>query len=438
MVVLDGDKPLDLSCTAYQAGDFTVFIDAKEFRRSIKQARRRLTNGEPNVNDTDPIDTKKNFDFQHPMRVNGAEHTGRLHAALCFGGSHFSVTLRSLKPDGQAKLAPAYHEADKLDLCDGRYQLMAEPKGERMGAPPFLASVRAVGKLLYKAIFDQEPEGGGAGFREASGLVLLTGGTGSGKTTYLNALAYYYLKNLIAKGPDRRPHVVAIGDPVETFLFAKGGKQKTSLGDIVRFQINAEPWRPADFTARTLGVDVDSVRDAMEDALRETPKLLVVSELRKNDDFAATLDFAATGHLVFATSHNTSLVDAMGKLMRISRADTPSSRATLAQRLKAVVHIRTIVPRAGAEPYKLTLPALWRSNSSGVRNFVSDGLSSILCRAPLDTDNSPEGQRHDRKTAGALGYFWSGQRLKMDVPEVEQPLFEPFLREALNLDLNVR
>lgn len=175
------DNPLNLSCRIFDGNDFTAFIEAKQFRDSIRKARRSPADAGPGRHGEDPADTKKNFDFQAEIAVDGVVYAGRLHAALCFGGEYFSVTLRSLKPDGKVKLTPAY-EAENLDVRAGRYQLMSSPNKKRMRGSGFLSSIQAVGQLLFKAVFDQEPLGGKDAFREASGLVLFTGGTGSGKT----------------------------------------------------------------------------------------------------------------------------------------------------------------------------------------------------------------------------------------------------------------
>jgi len=161
--------------------------------------------------------------------------------------------------------------------------------------------------------------------------------------------------------------------------------------------------RPVDFTSRTLGIDVSSVRSALRDALRETPAAVVISELRDSEDFQATLEFAETGQLVFATAHSTSLVDAMRKLMTFAPPpESPGGRSLLAQRLKSVIHLRKI-DLSGTEAPKdnglnrmtITLPSVWLHNSAGIRNFVSDGLASILPRG------SPVPEVHPTSIPGA-------------------------------------
>jgi hypothetical protein len=375
--------PLKVGCEFTSEDDFTVFVGATGFRKALRDA----THAEDDSEEALAIESEQSFDFQAEYDLRGVLCTGRLHAALCFSRKAFSVTLRSLK----ASKPPV-----KLASKHSRVPLL-----------PSKGTIRPY-EILYNAVFSSE-----SGM--PSGLVLLAGGTGSGKTFALNQLVTLYLHGELEKSPKRAPHVLVLGDPIETKCFAT----EDELLDRARArQIGYQRrsrCRPLDFTARTLGPDVASVKAALRDALRETPSVVVISELREDRDFKAVLDFAATGHLVFATSHNTSLVDAMGKLSRLFGADSASMRADLVQRLKAVIHIQRLTVDNQSE----RLPALWRSTSTGRRNFISEGLSSILPKAPSG---------HDDGAHGVLGRYWMAMQLGL----------KPYYREALRLDLNGR
>jgi len=185
--------------------------------------------------------------------------------------------------------------------------------------PDYLVSEDVNGKFLWKAV---------ATNGLPKGLILITGSTGSGKTSFLNALFQELLKTL--KNASRRnykPHIITVGDPIETDLYsAEDQKAHTDL-----------PFR---FTARTLRRDVESIEWATLDALRQTPSAFIISELREDDEFRAALTFAGTGHLVIATAHATSLVDAMARLMSVENIVSASGRALLGQRLAAVIYLQ--------------------------------------------------------------------------------------------------
>lgn len=108
------------------------------------------------------------------------------------------------------------------------------------------------------------------------GLVLVTGPTGSGKTTTLASMV-----NVINE--ERDCHVITIEDPIEYFH-----DHKQSI-----------------ITQRELGVDVPSFAEALKRALRQDPDVVLVGEMRDLETMKAAITAAETGHLVFATLHTT-------------------------------------------------------------------------------------------------------------------------------------
>jgi twitching motility protein PilT len=108
------------------------------------------------------------------------------------------------------------------------------------------------------------------------GLILVTGPTGSGKTTTLASML-----NLI--NDERDVHIITIEDPIEYYH-----SHKKSV-----------------VTQREIGVDVPSFSEALRRALRQDPDVILVGEMRDLDTMMAAITAAETGHLVFATLHTT-------------------------------------------------------------------------------------------------------------------------------------
>ena len=153
-----------------------------------------------------------------------------------------------------------------------------------------------------------------------------------------------------------------------------------------------------DYTPRQRGIDVDSLRDALQDALRQTPTLYFVGETREPADWRSLLAFAGSGHLVVTTSHAGGLVETLSRILRAVDAKTPELRGEVANRLVAAVHLKSTVLDDGV---KATVPAVWRRTPVGVKALVSEGLSSILPQNPLRWDSQKS----------SLGRFYFAKQL---------------------------
>jgi twitching motility protein PilT len=141
------------------------------------------------------------------------------------------------------------------------------------------------------------------------GLVLVTGPTGSGKSTTLASLIDYVNRN-------RSGHIVTIEDPIE-FVFAN----KKCL-----------------VNQREVGAHTDSFRDALRAALREDPDVLLVGEMRDLETIEIALETAETGHLVFATLHTASAAAAVDRIIDQFPAERQNQiRIMLAESLKGVI-----------------------------------------------------------------------------------------------------
>ncbi|OVE75887.1 type IV pili twitching motility protein PilT [bacterium E08(2017)] len=118
------------------------------------------------------------------------------------------------------------------------------------------------------------------------GLVLVTGPTGSGKSTTLASMI-----NVINQ--ERDVHIITIEEPIEYYHEHKGS--------IV--------------TQREVGVDVMSFRDALRGALRQDPDVILVGEMRDLETMEAAITAAETGHLVFATLHTTGAASTVDRIV---------------------------------------------------------------------------------------------------------------------------
>ena len=141
------------------------------------------------------------------------------------------------------------------------------------------------------------------------GLVLVTGPTGSGKSTTLAAMIDY--SNL-----HRQDHIITVEDPIE-FVH----KSQQSL-----------------VNHREVGVHTRSFASALRGALREDPDIILVGEMRDLETIELALTAAATGHLVFGTLHTSSAAKTVDRVIDVFPTSQQNQiRATLAESLKGVV-----------------------------------------------------------------------------------------------------
>jgi len=144
---------------------------------------------------------------------------------------------------------------------------------------------------------------------QPKGLVLVTGPTGSGKSTTLAAMIDYINRF-------RGCHIVTLEDPVEF------------VHQDAKALVNQ----------REIGSQVESFARGLRAALREDPDVVLLGEIREADTAALALEIANTGHLVFATLHTNSAVSTVERLVDMFQAEQQNqARATLADVLRGVV-----------------------------------------------------------------------------------------------------
>jgi len=154
--------------------------------------------------------------------------------------------------------------------------------------------------------------------KEKTGLVLLTGATGSGKTTTLAAL----LNEINETQP---VHIVTLEDPIEF----------------------VHPKRKATFNQRELGHDFNNYPNGLRAALRQAPKIILVGEMRDRATVEVALMAAETGHLVLSTLHTVDAGQAINRILGLfSLGEEQQLRIRLSDSLRYIVSQR-LAPKVG-------------------------------------------------------------------------------------------
>ena len=152
---------------------------------------------------------------------------------------------------------------------------------------------------------------------EPRGLVLVTGPTGSGKSTSLAAMVDFINRY-------RPCHILTIEDPVE-YVY----KQNKAF-----------------IHQRDVGIDIASFSDALRSAMREDPDVILVGEMRDYETISAAITAAETGHLVLSTLHTTGAAATVDRIIDVFPPHNQQQiRTQLASVLKGVI-TQTLVPRA--------------------------------------------------------------------------------------------
>ncbi len=177
--------------------------------------------------------------------------------------------------------------------------------------------------------------------RSPDGLILVTGPTGVGKTTTLNAL-------MARLNAEERKKLITIEDPIE-FVLPPG----RSL--VVQQQV---------------GLDTPTFRDALVHALRQDPDVICVGEMRDLDTIATALTAAETGHLVMATLHTTGAAGTISRIIDVFPGEQQAHvRYQLAQTLRGTM-TQKLVPRADGHGRLLVYELMVATDA--VRNLIRE------------------------------------------------------------------
>ena len=219
--------------------------------------------------------------------------------------------------------ANAFYQRAQCSLSM-RYFPLLIPTPDELGLPPVLAN------LLHSP----------------SGLILVTGPTGAGKTTSMASM-------VDAINRSRPCHIVTIEDPIEYLLTN----------------------RVAAISQREVGTDTESFETALRAVLREDPDVVLVGEMRDLESIAACLTIAETGHLVIATLHTNDSAQAIDRIIDVFPSDRrPQVQVQLSGTLLAVMYQRLVRKTSGgmvaAFEVMVGVPA--------VRNLIREGKTRQL------------------------------------------------------------
>jgi twitching motility protein PilT len=182
------------------------------------------------------------------------------------------------------------------------------------------------------------------------GLVLVTGPTGSGKSTTLCALV-----DLVNR--TRQDHIITIEDPIE---FVHQSKQCL-------------------ITQRQVGVHTQSFKSALRAALREDPDIILVGELRDLETISMAIETAETGHLVFGTLHTSTAASTINRIVDQFPADRQDQiRVMLAESLKGVVSQTLCKKIGGGRIAAREILLVNRAVSSMIREGKTMQINNII------------------------------------------------------------
>jgi twitching motility protein PilU len=183
---------------------------------------------------------------------------------------------------------------------------------------------------------------------EKRGLILMVGGTGSGKSTSLAAMVNHRNEN-------SRGHIITIEDPIEYI----------------------HPHKKSLVMQREVGVDTDNWFTALKNTLRQAPDVILIGEIRDRETMEYAIAFAETGHLCLATLHANNSNQALDRIINFFSMDRrPQLLMDLSLNLRAIISQR-LIPKA-----------------DGGRAAAIE----ILLSSPLVSDLIHKGDVHEIKT----------------------------------------
>ncbi|HJT93706.1 MAG TPA: type IV pilus twitching motility protein PilT [Mycobacterium sp.] len=212
--------------------------------------------------------------------------------------------------------------------------------------------------------------------RLPQGFILVTGPTGSGKSTTLASIIDHI--NI-----HRSLHIITIEDPIEYLHDHKG----------------------CAVNQRAVGVDTDSFASALRSALREDPDVVLVGEMRDLDSIRSALTIAETGHLVFATLHTNDTSQALDRIVDVFPAEQqPQVRLQLANTLVGILNQRLVPKGAGGRVAAFEILV----GTSAVKNLIKEGktrqIRNLVITGQRDGMQTLEYRLSELASTGVISY----------------------------------
>ena len=266
----------------------------------------------------------------------------------------------------------AFHASGDLDIA---YQVEGLPRFRvnafRQREQTSLA-IRIIPALIPSFQELSLPQGVERLASEPRGLILVTGATGSGKTTTLAAMVGHINQT-------RRDHIVTIEDPIEIVHEEKG----------------------CVIDQREVGLDTASFGEAMRRALRQDPDVILIGELRDAETAQIALQAAESGHLVLSTLHTVDAAESCGRMIEFFPPEKQQViRSILAGVLRGVVSQR-LLPRVGGG--RIVAVEVMVTNAR-IADLIRDGRPDEI------TDAVADGEYFDMQTfsQALIGLVLSG------------------------------
>lgn len=192
----------------------------------------------------------------------------------------------------------------------------------------------------------------------SSGIILVTGPTGSGKSTTLAAL-------LDRLNENEAGHIITLEDPIEF----------------------VHPHKGCIVNQREIGSDSLNFPNAIKSLLRQDPDIVLVGELRDAETIEAALTIAETGHLVFGTLHTNSAVQTVNRLVNVFPADQQDQIRTLLSFVLQGVIAQQLMPKS-YEPGRVCVMEILRA-TPGIRNLIrEDKIHQVYSQMQIGQDKT--------------------------------------------------
>ncbi|MDO4499989.1 MAG: PilT/PilU family type 4a pilus ATPase [Erysipelotrichaceae bacterium] len=220
-----------------------------------------------------------------------------------------------------------------------------------------------------------------------NGIVLVTGETGSGKSTTLAAMLDYINHN-------RKAHIVTLEDPIE-YLYTPD-----------QCAINQ----------REVGKDTKTFASGLRASLREDPDIILIGEMRDKETIETAITAAETGHLVFGTLHTKSAAESIDRMVQVFPADEQTQiRLQLSMVLQAVISQQLLKKKVGGRILAAELMVVTPS----IRNLIRDGKTPQI-QSAIVTSAAVGGQTMDQAIIGLFKKNAISKQVALDACDDEE------------------
>ena len=206
------------------------------------------------------------------------------------------------------------------------------------------------------------------GVLKRAGLCLVTGPTGSGKSTTLASLIDWARRH-------HPKHIVTVEDPIE-YHYPHDMEDPDYPGHRIP--------SPSIVTQQEVGRDLHSYRQGLKDALRKAPHIILLGEIRDREAMETCMEAAQTGHLVLSTLHTTGAVKTIGRILELYPKDYHESVLSRLSEVLIFIHSQGLLN--GIQGRVLTYEFLQNNDdaaASAIANYggSASSLEDVICRA---------------------------------------------------------